>query len=73
MLAIVVLTMDGRPLASTLFTPEYLTNNCTTSATTAISVYAVEPNAYATNAYYSNNILYMKTESIYDKAMLIAF
>ena len=73
MLAIVVLTNDNRPLASTLIMPEYLVNNCTTPAKAAVSIYALEPNAYAANVYYSNNILYIKSISIYDKAMLIAF
>lgn len=73
MLSIVVLTTDNRPLASTLFTPEYLINNCTTVAKPALSVYPVEPNAYAASVYYSNNVLYIKSISGFDKAMLIAF
>ena len=73
MLSIVVLTDDNRPLASTLFTPEYLINNCTTVDKTALSVYPVEPNAYAAAVYYSNNVLYIKSISVFDKAALIAF
>lgn len=73
MLSIVVLTSDNRPLASTLFTPEYLINNCTTAAKAALSVYPVEPNAYAASVYYSNNVLYIKSISAFDKVMLIAF
>ena len=73
MLSIVVLTNDNRPLASTLFTPEYLINNCTTVDKTALSVYPVEPNAYAASVYYSNNVLYIKSISVFDKAALIAF
>lgn len=73
MLSIIVLTNDNRPLASTLFTPEYLINNCTTVAKAALSVYPVEPNAYAASVYYSNNVLYIKSISSFDKAMLIAF
>lgn len=73
MLSIVVLTTDNRPLSSTLFTSEYLINNCTTSSTPALSVYSVEPNAYSASVYYSNNVLYIKSISVYDKAALIAF
>lgn len=73
MLSIVVLTTDNRPLASTLFTPEYLINNCTTASIPALSVYSVEPNAYSASVYYSNNVLYIKSISVYDKAALIAF
>lgn len=73
MLAIVVSTTDNRPLASTLITPECLVNNCTSPAKSAVSVYVLEPDAYSANVYYSNNILYIKSVSIYDKAMLIAF
>lgn len=73
MLGLVALTTDDRPLASTLLTPKYLVNNCTSPAKAAVSVYAPEPNAYTANVYCSNNILYMKTQSIYDKAALIAF
>ena len=73
MLSIVVLTLDNRPLASTLFTPEYLINNCTTASIPALSVYPVEPNAYAASVYYSNNVLYIKSISVFDKAALIAF
>lgn len=72
-LSLVILTSDDRPLASTVFTPDYLLNSCTTPAKCAVCVYALEPNAYAANVYYSNNILYIKSISIYDKAMLIAF
>lgn len=72
-LNIVVLTTDNRPLASTLFMPEYLINNCTTAAKSAISTYALEPNNYAAYVYYSNNVLYIKSTSGFDKAMLIAF
>ncbi len=73
MLSIVVLTKDNRPLASTLFTPEYLINNCTTVDIPALSVYPVEPNFYAASVYYSNNVLYIKSISHFDKAALIAF
>lgn len=73
MLSIVVLTLDNIPLSSTLFTPEYLINNCTTSSTPALSLYSVEPNAYSASVYYSNNVLYIKSISVYDKAALIAF
>lgn len=73
MLSIVVLTTDNRPLASTLFTPEYLINNCTTAVKAALSIYPAEPNAYAASVYYSNNVLYIKSASGFDKAMLIAF
>lgn len=73
MLSIVVLTTDNRPLASTLCPPEYLINYCQTVAKAALSVYSVEPNAYAASVYYSNNVLYMKSISSFDKAILIAF
>lgn len=73
MLSLVVLTSDNRPLGSTLFTPEYLINNCTTGDKAALSVYPVEPNAYAASVYYSNNVLYIKSISVYDKVVLIAF
>lgn len=73
MLSIVVLTTDNRPLASTLFTPDYLLNSCTTVDVPALSVYPVEPNFYAASVYYSNNVLYIKSISNFDKAALIAF
>lgn len=73
MLGIVVSTTDNRPLASTLFTPEYFINNCTTAAKAALSVYPAEQNAYAAAAYYSNNVLYIKSISGFDKTVLIAF
>lgn len=72
-LSIVVLTADDRPLASTLFTPEYLIKNCTTDVKSARSVYPPESNIYSAFVYYSNNVLYMRTISAFDKAMLIAF
>lgn len=73
MLGIVVSTTDNRPLASTLFTPECFINNCTTAAKAALSVYPVEQNVYAAAAYYSNNVLYIKSTSEFDKTVLIAF
>ena len=73
MLSIVVLTTDNRPLASTLFIPEYLINNCQTANKAALCTYPVEPNAYAASVYYSNNVLYMKSISNFDKTALIAF
>lgn len=72
-LSIVVLTADNRPLASTLFISEYLINNCQTVDKAALCVYPVEPNAYSASVYYSNNVLYMKSISNFDKTALIAF
>lgn len=73
MLSIVVSTVDNRPLASTLFISEHLINNCQTVDRAALCVYPVEPNAYAASVYYSNNVLYMKSISGFDKTVLIAF
>lgn len=72
-LSLVTSTSDDRPLASTVFTPDYLIKSCPTADKCAMCVYPIEPNAYAAQVYYSNNILYIKSLSVYDKAMLIAF
>lgn len=73
MLSIVVSTTDNRPLASTLFSSEHLINNCQTVDRPAVCIYPIEPNAYAASVYYSNNVLYMKSVSNFDKTVLIAF
>lgn len=73
MVSLVAATKDYRPLASTVFTIDFLTMYCTSADKAAACIYAPEPNAYTANVYYQNSKIYIKSTSTWDTALLIAF
>lgn len=73
MVSLVAATKDYRPLASTVFTIDFLTMYCTSADKAAACIYAAEPNAYTANVYYQNSKIYIKSTSTWDTALLIAF
>lgn len=73
MVSLVAATKDYRPLASTVFTIDFLTMYCTSADKAAECIYAPEPNAYTANVYYQNSKIYIKSTSTWDTALLIAF